>query len=126
MNFEYKIYNDSNPPSIEDQKEALTRPRWSYLFALANIPGSDFKALQAKACKNPYCAYLFARDIAGANIKYCQEHACKDPIYAYYFAKYIPGADKKYCFKYVYPEERFGPDRWKSEYNKFIMQKACE
>jgi len=124
MKFEYKIY--SNILTIEEQKEALTNPWWSYHFAIENIPGSDIKALQAKACEEPYCAYLFAKNIPGADIKYCQEYACQSHYYAYYFAIVIPEADKEYCFKHAYPEDEYGPNRWKSEYNKFIMQKACE
>src|SRR5690606_20392077 len=150
MNFWFKYYN--NLLTIEHQKESLTTPDMSYWFAKANIPGSDIKALQSKACEAPYYAYCFARDIVGADIKYCQEYACKDPLYAYYFAinipganiKYcqehackssywaydfvlnIPGADKEYCFKHAFPEDEYGPNRWKSEYNKYVMNKACE
>ena len=138
--------------TLSDQEKALTRPRWSYLFAKANISGSDIKALQAKACEVPYNAYIFAMNVSGADIQYCQQHACKDPGYAYLFArnvsgadiKYcqehackdskiaycfardIPGADKKYCFKHAFPEDEYGPDGWKSEYNKFIMNQACQ
>ena len=106
--------------------KALTNPGLAYHFAKANIPGPDFKALQAKACEDPYYAFLFARYIPGADIKYCQEHACRDPEWAYQFAKYIPKSDKEYCFKHAHPEDEYGPDRWKSEYKKFIMKKACE
>ena len=67
--FKYKF--DNNLLTIEDQQEALTKPRWSYYFAKANIPGSDIKALQAKACEDPWCAYLFAKYIPGADISYC-------------------------------------------------------
>src|SRR5690554_5663611 len=138
--------------TIEDQQEALTKSGWSYWFAKANIPGSNFKALQTKACEDPYyaysfaenvsgadikycqeyackdsyCAYMFAKDIFGANIKYCQQYACKDPHWSYLFAIDIPNSDKKYCLKHAFPEDKYGPDIWKSEYNKFIMQKACE
>ena len=124
MNFFDKYKN--NLLTIEDQEEGLTRSDWSYCFALKKIPGSDFKALQAKACEDPYWAFLFAKYIPGADIKYCQEHACRNPELAYYFARDIPSANKKYCFKRTFPEKEYGPDRWKSEYNKFIMQKACE
>src|SRR5690554_6409366 len=82
--------------TIEDQQEALTKSEWSYNFAKAKIPGSDFKALQAKACENPYYAYMFARDVPEADIQYCQEHACKDFGYAHWFARDIYGADIKY------------------------------
>jgi len=54
-------------PILEHQKEALTKPKWSYLFAKENIPGSDIKALQAKACEGPIWAYQFAIDIPGAD-----------------------------------------------------------
>ena len=124
MNFEYKYYE--NLLTIEDQKEALTSPFQSYWFVMKNIPGSDFKALQTKACKDPECAYYFARDVPGADIKYCQEYACKELGWAYYFAINIPKSDKEYCFKRAFPEKEYGPDRCKSEYNKFIMKKACE
>jgi len=50
--FLYKI--DSNIITIKDQEEALTKPGWSYWFARANIPESDFKALQVKACEDPF------------------------------------------------------------------------
>ena len=93
--FKYKF--DNNLLTIEDQQEALTDPRWAYCFASANIPGSDIKALQAKACEEPYYAFLFAKYIPGADIKYCQEHACKDAYWAHMFALYVPGADKEYC-----------------------------
>ena len=125
MIFSYKLYKNLLV-TVEGQEEVLTKPEWSYLFALKKIPGSDIKALQAKACEDPWYAYLFARYISGADIKYCQEHACKNTRWAYYFAIDIPGADKEYCFKHAFPEEKHGPDRWKSEYNKFIMKKACE
>ena len=150
MDFLDKYYG--NILTIEDQEEALTKSYWAYLFALRKISGSDFKALQAKACKNPkgafcfaknipganvkYCqeyackesfwAYMFAEYIDGADIKYCQQHACKEPGWAYSFAYYIPGADKEYCFKHAFPEKEYGKDYWKSEYKKFIMRKACE
>jgi len=42
------------------------------------------------------------------------------------FAIYIRKSDKEYCFKHAYPEDKLGPDRWKSEYNKYIMKQACE
>src|SRR5690554_6703242 len=113
MNFWFKF--DNNLLTIEDQEEALTSSWWSYYFALANIPGSDFKALQVKACEDPFYAYMFARDIPDADIKYCQEHACKKPGYAHWFARDIYGADIKYCFKYAFPEEKYGKDYWKSE-----------
>jgi len=90
--FWYKF--DNNLLTIEDQQEALTKPRWSYYLAKENIPGSDIKALQAKACEDPECAFWFALD--------------------------IPGADKEYCFKHAFPEEKYGPDRWK------IELKECE
>ena len=93
--FEYKLDNDLL--TIEDQEEVLTKPRWCFYFAKTNIPGSNVKALQTKACEDHYYAYLFARFIPGADIKYCQEHACKDPEWAYMFALHIPGADKEYC-----------------------------
>src|SRR5690606_30677165 len=83
--FRYKLYSDLL--ILKDQEEALTDHKWSYLFALKNIPGSDFKALQAKACEDHYFAYLFAKRIPDADIKYCQEHACKNPRYAYHFAR---------------------------------------
>ena len=112
--------------TIEDQREALTSSYLSYCFALANIPGSDIKALQAKACEDPFFAYCFALYIPNADIQYCQQYACRDPEWAYHFAKYIPKSDKEYCFKHAHPEDEYGPDRWKSEYNKFIMRIACE
>src|SRR5690606_1035916 len=93
--FWYKF--DNNLLTIEDQKEALTNPRWAYCFAKINIPGSNVKALQTKACEDHYNAYLFARFIPGADIKYCQEHACRNPELAYYFALNVPGVDKEYC-----------------------------
>ena len=93
--FKYKF--DNNLLTIEDQEEALISSYWSYYFALANIPGSNVKALQTKACEDHYYAYLFARFIPGADIKYCQEHACRNPEWAYYFALNVPGADIKYC-----------------------------
>jgi|SRR5690606_14575744 len=93
--FDYKL--DNVIFTLEDQQEALTNPEWSFWFAKANIPGSDIKALQAKACEDPYYAYNFAKYISGADIKYCQEHACKEPRWAYIFAIDIPGADIKYC-----------------------------
>lgn len=150
MNFWNKYYE--NLLTIEDQKEALIHYDSSYWFAKANIPGSNFKALQEKccedscfaylfakditvadieycqrhACKDPKFAFLFAKDIFGANIKYCQQYACKDPHWSYLFAIDIPNSDKKYCLKHAFPEDKYGPDIWKSEYNKFIMQKACE
>ena len=124
MGFSSKV--NFNFLTIEDQQKALTSSYWSYYFALANIPGSDFKALQAKACEDPGYAYMFARDVPGADIKYCQEYACKEPFYAFLFIKDILKSDKEYCFKHAYPEEKYGPDRWKSEYNKYVMQKACE
>src|SRR5690606_2819501 len=91
--FKYKF--NKNLLTIEDQQEALTDPRWAYFFASANIPGSDIKALQAKACEEPYYAFLFAKYIPGADINYCQEHTCKDSKLAYMFAKYIPNANIK-------------------------------
>jgi len=97
--FEYKL--DNNLLTIEDQEEALATPDMSYWFAEANIPDSDIKALQAKACEDPYYAYCFARDIVGADIKYCQEYVCQDPYWAYYFARYVPGADKKFLKKHI-------------------------
>ena len=124
MNFEYKL--DNNLLTLEDQKEALKNPYQSYWFAKANIPGSDFKALQTKVCEDPYFAYKFAKNIPGADIKYCQEHACKNSNWAFFFAADIPKSDKEYCFKHSFPEKEYGPNKWKSEYNKFIMQKACE
>ena len=99
MDFSSKYKN--NLLTIEDQEEALTRFEWSYYFAKAKIPGSDIKALQAKACEDPHYAFCFARDISGADIKYCQQHACKDPYYAYLFAKNIPNANIKYCQEYA-------------------------
>src|SRR5690554_2001618 len=113
MGFSSKV--NFNFLTIEDQQKALTSSYWSYYFALANIPGSDFKALQAKACEDPGYAYMFARDVPGADIKYCQEYACKEPFYAFLFIKDILKSDKEYCFKHAYPEEKYGPDRWKSE-----------
>lgn len=124
LNFLDKFYN--NLLTIKDQKEALTDSYKSYYFARANIPGSDIKALQAKACENSYCAYRFAKYIANANIKYCQEHACKAPNWAYYFAIDIPNSDKEYCFKHAFPDYAYDKDYWKAEYKKFIMKKACE
>src|SRR5690606_27987799 len=97
----------------------------AYMFAL-HIPGADIKYCQEHACKAPEIAYMFARDIVGADVWDCQHYACKNSVWAYHFAKYIPKSDKEYCFKHAYPEEKYGSDRWKSEYNKFIMQKACE
>src|SRR5690606_36930646 len=87
--------------TIEDQREALTSSYLSYYFARANVPGSDFKALQTKACENPYYAYIFAKDISGADIKYCQRYACKKPCWAYNFARDISGADINYCQKHA-------------------------
>jgi len=49
--FVYILYNNTNLLTLEDQKEALKNPCWSFWFAKVNIPGSDFKALQAKACE---------------------------------------------------------------------------
>src|SRR5690606_10135080 len=91
----YKFNN--NLLTIEDQQEALTNTRWSYFFTKANITASDFKALQAKACEDPYYAFLFAKYISGADIKYCQEHACINAYNAYRFARDIPEADIEYC-----------------------------
>lgn len=150
MNF-WDKYNN-NLLTIEDQKEALKKSEWSYWFAELNISGSDFKALQEKACEEPYCAYWFALGVPDADVKYCQEHACQDPDWAYRFAKNVPNADvkfcqelackdpevaylfardipksdKEYCFKHAFPENTHGPNYWKSEYNKYIMKKACE
>lgn len=65
QSFLYKLNN--NLLTIEVQQEALTDSRWSYRFALEKIPGSDFKALQAKACEESFFAYLFARYIPRAD-----------------------------------------------------------
>lgn len=78
--FEYKL--DRNILTIEDQKEALKKPSWSYWFAKENIPGSDIKALQAKACKDPYFAYYFAKFIPEADKEYCRQ-ACKGTFWAF-------------------------------------------
>src|SRR5690606_14438023 len=99
MNFSYKLYK--NLLKIEDQEEAVKKHIWSYSFALANIPGSDFKVLQVKACESPCWAYCFAKNIPGANVKYCQEHACKNPKWAFCFARDISGADIQYCQEYA-------------------------
>lgn len=101
MNFYHKYINYNI--AIEDQEEALKDPYWAFLFARKNIPESDFKALQVKACEEYFWAYYFALDIPGADIRYCQKHACKDPKWAYYFALDIPGADIQYCFKHIFP-----------------------
>ena len=92
---------DNNLLTLEDQDEALTDSWWSYMFALKNIPGSDFKALQAKACEKYGYAVLFALNVLNADIKYCQKHACKDPHFAYRFALDIVGADINYCQEYA-------------------------
>src|SRR5690606_8534924 len=102
--FLYKLNNNTNLLTIEDQQEVLTRSDWSYCFALKKIPGSDFKALQAKACEEPYWAFLFAKYIPGADIQYCQQYACKESKYAYYFARDIPGADIQYCQQHACKE----------------------
>ena len=105
--FRYKLNNNTNLLTIEDQQEALTDSYWSYCFAKANVPGSDFKALQVKACEDPECAYYFAKFILGVDIKYCQQHACKDPSYAYLFARNISGADIKYCQEHACKDSKF-------------------
>lgn len=105
--FRCKLYRNTRLLTLEDQKEALTKSKWSYLFARVNISGSNIKALQAKACEDPCYAYLFAKFIPGADIQYCQEYACKNPASAYAFARYIPGADKEYCQEYAYKNLQF-------------------
>ena len=54
---------------------------------------SEFLKKQEKACKDPYSAYYFAKNVEGADIKICQEFACKGPFSAYEFALHVPGAD---------------------------------
>jgi len=117
MYFFHKYENDRL--TIEDQKEALTNPYWAFLFAKENIPGSDFKALQAKACEDPGYAYSFAYYIPVADIKYCQEHACKSSHYAYLFARDISGADLQYCKNKTI-------NIIENNFNKLIMEKACK
>ena len=54
---------------------------------------------EEEACKDPYWAYKFARDITGADIEKCQEGACKIPWWAYCFARHIPEANVEKCRK---------------------------
>ena len=70
--FEYKLDNDLL--TIEDQQEALTKPRWSYYFAKTNIPGSNVKALQTKACEEPCYACLFMEQVRNIADKFVKEH----------------------------------------------------
>jgi|SRR5690606_26168226 len=143
MDFLNKYENDRL--TIEDQKEALTNPYWAFLFAKENIPGSNFKALQAKACEDPFYAYCFAKDIPGADIKYCQEHACRNLEWAYHFALNVPGANIKYCQEYACKDSYYAYQfalnipganiehcmnkaisSLENKFKKLIMEKACK
>jgi hypothetical protein len=55
---------------------------------------ADIEKCQEVACKKPWYAYLFARDIPGVDIGKCQEGACKDPYWAYMFSITILDADR--------------------------------
>lgn len=46
--------------TLSDQDFALKSSAQSYYYAKLKIPGSDFKALQAKACEEP--CYAFKRN----------------------------------------------------------------
>lgn len=85
--FKYKLYHNIRPLTLEDQKEALTRAGWSYYFARANIPGSDIKALQAKACEDPGWVYYFAKDIPGVDVKALYAKVCEDLFWGLIFKK---------------------------------------
>jgi len=50
---------------------------------------------------SPLYSFIYAAEIKGANIKKCQEIACKDPFCALMFAKEIPQADLNMCEKAV-------------------------
>jgi len=71
-------------------------PIEAYLKALES---GYTKELEEIACKYPYWAYCFSRNVSGANIEYCQEHACKDPLHAYWFARYVSESDLNYCLE---------------------------
>jgi hypothetical protein len=76
------------------------------------------KELEEIACKNSFCAYLFARDVKGANIEYCQEKACKNPWHAYRFACDVQGADLNYCLEACKETE------WYAKIQVHIMEEA--
>ena len=77
---------------LKKQEEACKDPFYAYYFA-KDVPGADISVCQEAACKDSHYAYLFAKNVEGADIKICQEFACKGPFSAYEFALHVPGAD---------------------------------
>lgn len=80
QNIYYKTIKNK-PLTLGNQEEALTNSRMSYYFAREYIPGSDIKALQAKACERPVYAYKFGMFIYGADRDFCFKHASKSARY---------------------------------------------
>jgi len=101
----------------ELQEVACKDPYQAYHYA-RDVKGADIGYCQEAACKKPYLAYCFARDIKGADIECCQKMACKNPQCAYYFAKDIIIADFD---KYL---EVVKGTKWEDKLRKLVLERG--
>lgn len=82
--FMYKVKNGL--VTLQDQEEALTKPKFAYWFAFA-FSEADIRKCEEVACQNPCYACYFYFDIIGADINKCEEAACKSSEWKYWFTR---------------------------------------